>query len=282
MADMALTKEVLELIDKAASRLKQHLLLELLVLITSIIGAIAVVTIVVVQIIIAKHIDISPLLVFVGLLSAMGFTATVLYYDASKKLAVWQGTFRSYKTVALVLMLLAIIIMPVSIYTMSIAMGTINDIVNRALRAGESTSKPEVLVELLAELSPHVELLSLFSALSSLVGNVISIYLVGIFRCVKDSFTAEVVELGEQPSSTAPELLKLEDATKFLRIALILLLVGQGLSYIGLGIVNSLLVIAGLVLWFLGLARAWGGLNGIKRAIPHVLLILETKTQQQS
>jgi hypothetical protein len=282
VADMALTKEVLELIDKAASRLKQHLLLELLVLITSIIGAIAVVTIVVVQIIIAKHIDISPLLVFVGLLSAMGFTATVLYYDASKKLAVWQGTFRSYKTVALVLMLLAIIIMPVSIYTMSIAMGTINDIVNRALRAGESTSKPEVLVELLAELSPHVELLSLFSALSSLVGNVISIYLVGIFRCVKDSFTAEVVGLGEQPSSTAPELLKLEDATKFLRIALILLLVGQGLSYIGLGIVNSLLGIAGLVLWFLGLARAWGGLNGIKRAIPHVLLILETKTRQQS
>jgi hypothetical protein len=279
---MALTKEVLELIDKAASRLKQHLLLELLALITSIIGAMAVVTIVVVQIIIAKHIDISPLLVFVGLLSAMGFTATVLYYDASKKLAVWQGTFRSYKTVALVLMLLTIIIMPVSIYTMSIAMGTISDIVNRALRAGESTSKPEVLVELLAELSPHVELLSLFSALSSLVGNVISIYLVGIFRCVKDSFTAEVVGLGEQPPSTAPELLKLEDATKFLRIALILLLVGQGLSYIGLGIVNSLLGIAGLVLWFLGLARAWGGLNGIKRAIPHVLLILETKTQQQS
>jgi hypothetical protein len=158
VVDMALTKEVLELIDKAASRLKQHLLLELLVLITSIIGAIAVVTIVVVQIITAKHIDISPLLVLVGLLSAMGFTAIVLYYDASKKLAVWQGTFRSYKTVALVLMLLTIIIMPVSIYTISIAMGTINDIVNRALRAGES-------IELLAELSPHVELLSLFSAL---------------------------------------------------------------------------------------------------------------------
>jgi hypothetical protein len=85
---MALTKEVLELIDKAASRLKQYLLLELLMFITSIIGGIAVVNIVVVQIIIAKHIDISPLLVFVGLLLAMGFTATVLYYDASKKLAV--------------------------------------------------------------------------------------------------------------------------------------------------------------------------------------------------
>lgn len=280
MVGMALTKEVLELIDKATSRLKQYLLLEILVLITSVIGAIAVGAIIVVQIIDAKHIDISPLLVLVGLLSAMGFTATVLYYDASKKLAVWQGTFRSYETVALVLILLTIITIPVSMYAMSVAMGTINDIVNRALRAGGSASKPEVLAKLLAELSPHVELLSLLSALSSLVGSVISIYLVGIFRDVKDSFTAEVVGLGEQPSSTVPELLKLEDATKFLRIALILLLVGQGLSYVGLGIVNGLLGIAGLVLWFLGIAKAWRGLNEIKRAIPHMLPALETKTQQ--
>jgi hypothetical protein len=125
-------------------------------------------------------------------------------------------------------------------------------------------------------------LLSLFSALSSLVGNVIGIYLVGIFRDIKDSFTAETSKISEKTFFATPELRKLDDATKFLRIALILFLVGRGLSYIGLGIVDSLLGIAGLVLWFLGLARAWGGLNGIKRAIPHVLLILETKTQQQS
>jgi hypothetical protein len=275
---MALTKEVLELIDKAASRLKQHLLLELLALITSIIGAIAVVTIVVEQIIIAKHIDISPLLVFVGLLSAMGFTATVLYYDASKKLVIWQSTFRSYKTAALVLILLTIIVTPVSVYVMSIVMSAISEVVNRVLETGVSISRPEVLEMLLGELSPQIELLSLFSALSSLVGNVISIYLVGIFRDIKDSFTAETSKISEKTFFATPELRKLDDATKFLRIALILFLVGQGLSYIGLGVVSGLLGIAGLVLWFLGIARAWGGLNSIRDAALQIMALPETKT----
>jgi hypothetical protein len=275
---MVLTKEVLELIGRAVSRLKQYLLLSVLVIIIGIVGVIAVVGIIVVQIIVAHSVDISPLLVFTCLLSAMGFAATVLYYDASKKLAIWQSTFRSYKTAALVLILLTIIVTPVSVYVMSIVMSVISEVVNRVLEAGVSISRPEVLEMLLGELSPQIELLSLFSALSSLVGNVISIYLVGIFRDIKDSFTAETSETSEKTFFTTPELRKLDDATKFLRIALILFLVGQGLSYIGLGVVSGLLGIAGLVLWFLGIARAWGGLNSIRDAALQIIALPETKT----
>ena len=275
---MVLTKEVLELIGRAVSRLKQYLLLSVLVIIIGIVGVIAVVGIIVVQIIVAHSVDMSPLLVFTCLLSAMGFAATVLYYDASKKLAIWQSTFRSYKTAALVLILLTIIVTPVSVYVMSIVMSVISEVVNRVLETGVSISRPEVLEMLLGELSPQIELLSLFSVLSSLVGNVISIYLVGIFRDIKDSFTAETSKISEKTFFATPELRKLDDATKFLRIALILFLVGQGLSYIGLGVVSGLLGIAGLVLWFLGIARAWGGLNSIRDATLQIIALPETKT----
>jgi len=39
-----------------------------------------------------------------------------------------------------------------------------------------------------------------------------------------------------------------------------------------------LLGIAGLVLWFLGLARAWGGLNSIRDAALQIMALPETKT----
>jgi hypothetical protein len=263
------------------SRLKHYLLLQIVAFVIGIAGVISIAIILVTQMLSAHRVDLTPVFVYAMVLSILNFASTVLYYDASRKLSIWSQKFKSYGVAALVIILITVALAPISAYLTISILDRVNSIVNKLLELGSQVTTPEVLQELVLELNQQLQLLMLVSALIVLVTSIINIYLVGIFRDVKEAFVELLSSQQLEEYAYGYKLWRLDDATKFLRIALILMLIGDGFSYIGLRVINGLLGIVALVLWFLGVARAWGGLEEVRQSVPGLLVALESRQVQQ-
>jgi hypothetical protein len=274
-------RDLAHIIVVGCSRLKHYLLLQIVAFVIGIAGVISIAIILVMQMLSAHRVDLTPVFVYAMVLSILNFASTVLYYDASRKLSIWSQKFRSYSVAALVIILITVALAPISAYLTISILDRVNSIVNKLLELGSQVTTPEVLQELVLELNQQLQLLMLVSALIVLVTSIINIYLVGIFRDVKEAFVELLSSQQLEEYAYGYKLWRLDDATKFLRIALILMLIGNGFSYIGLRVINGLLGIAALVLWFLGVARAWSGLEGVRQSVPGLLVALEARQVQQ-
>jgi len=274
-------RDLAQLIAVGCSRLKHYLLLQVIALVIGIAGIISIAIILATQMLSAHRVDLTPVFVYAITLSILDFASTVLYYDASRKLSVWSQGFRSYSIAALVIILITVALAPISTYLTLSILDRVNSVINELLELGRQVTTPEVLQDLISELNQQLQLLMLASALTVLVTSIINIYLVGIFRDVKKVFVELLSSQQLEEYAYSYKLWRLDDATKFLRIALILMLIGDGFNYIGLRIINGLLGIVALVLWFLGVARAWGGLEGARQSVPGLLAALEARQVQQ-
>lgn len=278
---MSSLRDLAHSIVVGCSRLKHYLLLQIVAFVIGIAGVISIAIILVTQMLSAHRVDLTPVFVYAMVLSILNFASTVLYYDASRKLSIWSQKFRSYSVAALVIILITVALAPISAYLTISILDRVNSIVNKLLELGSQVTTPEVLQELVLELNQQLQLLMLVSALIVLVTSIINIYLVGIFRDVKEAFVELLSSQQLEEYAYGYKLWRLDDATKFLRIALILMLIGDGFSYIGLRVINGLLGIVALVLWFLGVARAWGGLEEVRQSVPGLLVALEARQVQQ-
>ncbi len=278
---MSSLRDLAHSIVVGCSRLKHYLLLQIVAFVIGIAGVISIAIILVTQMLSAHRVDLTPVFVYAMVLSILNFASTVLYYDASRKLSIWSQKFKSYGVAALVIILITVALAPISAYLTISILDRVNSIVNKLLELGSQVTTPEVLQELVLELNQQLQLLMLVSALIVLVTSIINIYLVGIFRDVKEAFVELLSSQQLEEYAYGYKLWRLDDATKFLRIALILMLIGDGFSYIGLRVINGLLGIVALVLWFLGVARAWGGLEEVRQSVPGLLVALESRQVQQ-
>ncbi|MCC6054153.1 MAG: hypothetical protein LM589_02400 [Thermosphaera sp.] len=273
MGSVEIDREGLMFLYNGVRRLKQYLIVAFIVLILGFILAIVLVLAIppnIEAIMESGRIPVELIIVPALITYILELIPTILYYHGARSSSKCFGELYGYAKASLLLLLISLVLLPIGVLTIY----RVVDEANRILSTTQSWASVRVYAEKVGFVVWVV------GTVKSIIGTVIAIYLVQIFRDLGELFISLLTRIRGSEESASSMLneefaLKLRDATNFLTWSYVVGFLNTLFSIIAKPFLSSLsgiLSIIAIILYIIGLGYGYKGLSEIESVTEYYIL----------